>query len=69
MRNRALLFVAAAGALAATAAPAVTAASPTVTVRPSKFGRVLFDGRGFVLYAFTTDRAGRSSCTGACAKA
>jgi len=69
MRNRALRFVAAAGALAATAAPAVTAASPTVTVRPSKFGRVLFDGRGFVLYALTADRAGRRSCTGACAKA
>src|SRR5215211_1484990 len=64
MRNRALLFLA-----AATAAPAVTAASPTVMVRPSKFGRVLFDGRGFVLYAFTADRAGRSSCTGACANA
>src|SRR5207245_1065452 len=28
----------------------------------------LFDGRGFVLYAFTRDR-GRSSCSGACAKA
>ena len=69
MRKRALFFAAAAAALAATAAPAATAASPTVTVGPSKFGLVLFDGRGFVLYAFTADRAGRSSCTGACAKA
>ena len=29
---------------------------------------MLFDGRGFVLYAFTRDR-GRSACYGACAKA
>ena len=35
----------------------------------SKYGRILFDGRGFALYAFTRDRAGRSACTGACAKA
>ena len=71
MRSRSLVVVvvAAAAALAATAAPAASAASPTVTVRPSPFGRVLFDGRGFALYAFTADRAGRSSCRGACARA
>jgi predicted lipoprotein with Yx(FWY)xxD motif len=69
MRNRAFVLAAAAASLAATAAPAMSAAPPTVTVRPSPFGRVLFDGRGFALYAFTADRAGRSSCTGACAKA
>ena len=32
------------------------------------FGKALFDGRGFVLYAFTRDH-GRSACYGACAKA
>src|SRR3954452_13333099 len=69
MRNRALLLLAVVAVLAATAAPGVSAASPTVTVRPSQFGRVLFDGRGFVLYAFTADRWGRSACPGACAKA
>jgi predicted lipoprotein with Yx(FWY)xxD motif len=69
MRNRALLLVAVVAVLAATAARGVSAASPTVTVRPSQFGRVLFDGRGFVLYAFTADRSGRSACAGACAKA
>src|SRR3954462_14630364 len=69
MRNGALLFAAAVGLLAPTAAPGVSAASPTVTVRPSQFGRVLFDGRGFVLYAFTADRSGGSACAGACAKA
>jgi predicted lipoprotein with Yx(FWY)xxD motif len=38
-------------------------------VGPSSYGRVLFDGRGFVLYAFTRDPRGKSVCTGACAKA
>jgi predicted lipoprotein with Yx(FWY)xxD motif len=47
---------------------AVTAA-PAVTVRSSSYGRVLFDGRGFVLYAFTADSRGHSNCAGACAKA
>jgi predicted lipoprotein with Yx(FWY)xxD motif len=42
--------------------------APTLTVRSSSFGKVLFDGRGFVLYAFTKDRRS-SACSGACAKA
>ena len=45
------------------------AAAPSLTVRSSDYGPVLFDGRGFVLYAFTLDPRGRSACTGACAKA
>jgi predicted lipoprotein with Yx(FWY)xxD motif len=44
-------------------------AAPTLTVKSSSFGRVLFDGRGYVLYAFTRDKNGRSACYGACAKA
>jgi predicted lipoprotein with Yx(FWY)xxD motif len=40
-----------------------------VAVRASSYGRILFDGRGFVLYAFTHDRPGRSTCKGDCAKA
>jgi predicted lipoprotein with Yx(FWY)xxD motif len=43
--------------------------APTLTVKSSSFGRVLFDGRGFVLYAFTRDKNRRSACYGACAKA
>jgi predicted lipoprotein with Yx(FWY)xxD motif len=35
----------------------------------SQYGRILFDNRGFVVYAFTHDAPGRSRCTGACAKA
>jgi predicted lipoprotein with Yx(FWY)xxD motif len=45
-------------------------ASATLTVRSARFGRILFDGRGRALYAFTRDRrGGRSQCYGACAKA
>ncbi len=44
-------------------------ASATLTVRSTRFGRILFDGRGRALYAFTRDRrGGRSQCYGACAK-
>ena len=42
---------------------------PAVVVKASSFGRILFDGRGFVLYAFTRDPRGRSACRGACARA
>ena len=40
-----------------------------VTARNSDYGRILFDGRGFALYAFTRDRAGHSACSGSCATA
>ena len=52
------------------AAPAFAQAPrPTVVVKGSAYGRILFDGRGFVLYGFTRDPRGRSSCSGACARA
>lgn len=54
---------------ATSAMSSMTAPRSTVTVRNSNYGRILFDGRGFALYAFTRDKRGRSSCTGACAKA
>ena len=41
----------------------------TLTVRSSEYGRILFDGRGFVLYGFTADTKRRSVCFGACATA
>jgi predicted lipoprotein with Yx(FWY)xxD motif len=41
----------------------------TLTTHSSRFGQILFDGRGFVLYAFTKDQRGRSVCSGACAAA
>lgn len=73
MRIRALVMVAAvlaAGLVVAAPAMSSTAPGPSaVTVRGSDFGRILFDGRGFALYAFTRDTARRSRCAGACAKA
>jgi predicted lipoprotein with Yx(FWY)xxD motif len=41
----------------------------TVTLRASAFGKILFDGGGHALYAFTKDPRRRSVCAGACAKA
>lgn len=72
MRTRPLLSVLAAALVAAAAASPATAraeAGGTLTARSSAFGRIVFDGRGYVLYAFTADRARRSVCTGACARA
>src|ERR687888_1681165 len=57
----------AAAVLAPTAMSEPAASRATLTTHSSRFGNVLFDGRGFVLYAFTRDR-GRSACYGACAK-
>ena len=48
---------------------AMAADRSTLTVGPSDYGQVLFDGRGYVLYAFTHDPKGKSRCTGACAAA
>jgi predicted lipoprotein with Yx(FWY)xxD motif len=50
------------------ASPAAAASRPALTARPSTYGKALFDGRGFVLYAFTRDHR-RSACYGQCAKA
>jgi predicted lipoprotein with Yx(FWY)xxD motif len=35
----------------------------------AQYGPVLFDGRGYALYAFTYDQKRKSRCYGACAKA
>jgi predicted lipoprotein with Yx(FWY)xxD motif len=48
-----------------------TAASngPSLKASSSKYGKVLFDGGGRVLYSFTRDRGKASTCYGACAAA
>jgi predicted lipoprotein with Yx(FWY)xxD motif len=71
MRIRLLLVVLAVAATAAggVAAAATHASRATVTARSSTYGRILFDGRGFVVYAFTRDPRGRSVCSGTCATA
>jgi predicted lipoprotein with Yx(FWY)xxD motif len=62
--------LAAVGVLAfAPAAISGESGAPTLTVRSSSYGRVLFDARGHVVYAFTRDARGRSTCYRACAKA
>jgi predicted lipoprotein with Yx(FWY)xxD motif len=68
--NRLVIAILALVALAGATAHADMAAAsrPGVTVKSSAYGRILFDNRGFVLYAFTRDGGGKSSCTGACAK-
>jgi len=70
----AVLFatLAAAETMASGASPVTLAkaqARAIVTTNSSKYGRILFDGRGRALYAFTHDPRGRSLCSGACAKA
>jgi len=54
--------------LALVAAAVVGSGGPALTVHPSTYGKAVFDGRGYVLYAFTRDHA-RSDCYGVCAKA
>jgi predicted lipoprotein with Yx(FWY)xxD motif len=64
------LLVAAVVAPAAMSRTGGAAAAPTLQVKSSRFGNVLFDGRDFVLYAFTRDpRGGKSRCYGNCATA
>src|SRR5436305_15114814 len=60
MRTFALL-----AALLTIGSPAAAGVAP----HSSRFGKIFFDSRGFVLYAFTKDGKGRSACYGTCAKA
>ena len=73
MRRRLIILVLVVAVLAATAAGAVMGGGestrPSVAAKSSAYGRILFDGRGFVLYGFTRDPHGRSVCTGPCATA
>jgi predicted lipoprotein with Yx(FWY)xxD motif len=64
-----LAVLAAAAAALALAAPSPGERSSTVGAHTSDYGTILFDGRGFVLYVFTRDARGHSTCAGACAKA
>ena len=66
---RTFLVLAALVALLTVPASAPARAQSRVTAHASKYGPILFDGRGFALYTFTRDeRRGRSNCAGACAK-
>ena len=75
MRTPMLLVVASVLALGATAVAHAhgsgsSAPRPTLKIRSSQFGPILFDGGNRALYAFTRDRrGGPSTCYGACAAA
>jgi predicted lipoprotein with Yx(FWY)xxD motif len=60
-------------AAAAISQPAAAAAQAggdsAITVRRSRFGRVIFDGSGRALYLFTREHGTRPRCYGTCAKA
>jgi predicted lipoprotein with Yx(FWY)xxD motif len=68
MKTLTFLVVATTALVFASASMASHEAASSVTAHSSKYGSVLFDGRGFVLYAFTKDRR-QSACSGDCAKA
>jgi predicted lipoprotein with Yx(FWY)xxD motif len=63
-----LALAALSGVLAGWVMAAGEGARATVMVKSSSYGRILFDGRGFVLYGFTRDTHARSACAGSCAK-
>jgi len=68
--KRFLITMAVLAAALTVAQPGSTAAGTTLTLKSTRYGKVLFDGRGRVLYGFTRDhRGGPSRCYGACAKA
>jgi len=65
----ALAAIVLATVLAPAAMSGANADRSTLRAHSSRFGQILFDGKGFVLYAFTKDPRGRSACYGACAAA
>jgi predicted lipoprotein with Yx(FWY)xxD motif len=69
VRARLILALLATALVTVAPAGARIEARPSLTVASSDYGRIVFDGRGFALYAFTADRGGKSVCNGACAKA
>ena len=55
---RAFLVLVALAAMLAAPTSASARTQSSVTVDASKYGRILFDGRGFALYTFTRDARG-----------
>jgi predicted lipoprotein with Yx(FWY)xxD motif len=63
------LWLAVVSAAGAPTRGSVSVAGPALMVGKSRFGPILFDGRGYALYSFTHDPRGRTTCYRACAKA
>ena len=67
---RLIAILAALAAVLALSGNAMAADRGTLTVGVhDQLGPVLFDGRGYALYAFTHDQKSKSRCYGECAKA
>jgi predicted lipoprotein with Yx(FWY)xxD motif len=56
-------------AATASADAAATVKGPKVKIAGSRYGRILFNGRGRALYLFTADTRKTSNCSGDCATA
>lgn len=69
MKRLILLLLAAAVVAALAAGPSAAKSGLTITVRDTRYGEILTDGDGRVLYLFTADKGRRSVCYGACAAA
>src|SRR3989442_12665663 len=54
---------------ATVALSAAATKAATLTAHSSRYGKILFDGRGRVLYLFARDRGGGGGCGGVYAKA
>ncbi len=46
----------------------VSARTPSISLRPTKLGRIVVDAGGRTLYLFRSDTKGRSTCYGGCAR-
>ena len=42
------------------------AASPTVSLRSTKYGKILVNSKGFTLYLWAKDKPNKSACSGPC---
>jgi len=54
------------GAGARAAATARSAATPTVSLRSTAYGKILVDSKGFTLYLWAKDKKDKSECSGPC---
>jgi predicted lipoprotein with Yx(FWY)xxD motif len=53
---------------AGSVARSATQTHATVSLHPTKLGRILVNSRGHTLYLFAKDKKGKSACSGSCAK-
>lgn len=62
MRKKIIACALVLSAASAAAGPAAGSGRAALQVRHTRLGRILVDRRGYTLYAFTPDRAGRDTC-------